>query len=159
MKYYVSLGERRVGRAEGMFAVLGLGSCVVIVLYDPASSVGGMSHVLLPDPSYNDNAARRWRYATTAVPGLLDEVVSAGGSKANITARLVGGASMFGELLPKGEPNIGERNVEAARSALKEAGIPLVGEDVGGDYGRSVYFKLSDGRLRVKAHGREHVEV
>ncbi len=159
MKHFVSLGERRVGKSDGMFAVLGLGSCIVIVLYDPASSVGGMSHVLLPDPSYHDNSARCWRYATTAIPSLVDEVVSVGASQTRLTARLVGGASMFGELLPRGEPNIGERNIEAARSTLEKVGVPIVGEDVGGDYGRSVYFKLSDGRVRVKAHGREHVEV
>ncbi len=159
MKHFVAAGERRVGKANGMFAVLGIGSCVIVVLYDHASQVGGMAHILLPDPSYNENSARHWRYVTTAIPGLVEEVVAAGALRARLTARLVGGASMFGELLPKGEPNIGERNIAAARSVLTSGSIPVVGEDVGGEFGRSVFFKLSDGRVRVTAHGREHVEI
>ena len=159
MKHFVAAGERRVGKAEGMFAVLGIGSCVIVVLYDRATQVGGMAHILLPDPSYNEHSARRWRYATTAIPGLVDEVVAAGALHGRLTARLVGGASMFQELLPKNEPNIGERNIAAARSVLASGCIPVVGEDVGGDVGRSVFFKLSDGRVRVTAYGREHVEI
>jgi chemotaxis protein CheD len=159
MKYFVAAGERRVGKAEGMFAVLGIGSCVIVVLYDGGAQVGGMAHILLPDPSYNEHSARRWRYATTAIPGLVEEVVAAGALRGRLTARIVGGASMFQELLPKNEPNIGERNISAVRTVLPSGGIPVVGEDVGGDYGRSVFFKLSDGRVRVTAHGREHVEI
>jgi chemotaxis protein CheD len=66
---------------------------------------------------------------------------------------------MFRELLPKDEPHIGERNVLVARSVLRESGVPVIGEEVGGDFGRSVFFRLSDGRLRITSHGREHVEI
>ena len=55
---------------------------------------------------------------------------------------------MFGALLSSGI-NMGERNVEGVRQSLRVAGIPLVGEDVGGDYGRSVYFDVSTGDVRV----------
>lgn len=159
MKHFVGAGERRVGKGEGMLTVLGVGSCVIVVIYDYSSRVGGLAHILLPDPSYNEVAARRWRYASTAIPALIDEVISAGATRGELEARLVGGASMFRELLPKEEPNIGERNVATARAVLRASGIPVVGEDVGGDYGRSVFFRLSDGRLRVASHGREHVEI
>lgn len=159
MKKFVGAGERRVGRGEGMFAVLGLGSCIVIMLYDTRKQVGGMAHVLLPDPSYSENSERRWRYASTAIPLLVDEVVAAGAERRRLTARLVGGACMFRELMAKDQPNIGERNVAVSRATLMDGGIPIIGEDVGGDFGRSVFFKLSDGRVRVTSHGREHVEI
>ena len=159
MKHFVGAGERRIGREDEMLTVLGIGSCVIVMMYDHGSRVGGLAHILLPDPSYNENAERRWRYATTAIPALVDEMIAAGAARNGLTARLVGGACMFRELLPKGEPNIGERNVAAARLALREKVIPIVGEDVGGDFGRSVFFKLSDGRVRVTSHGREHVEI
>jgi len=58
---------------------------------------------------------------------------------------------MFGALLPSGGINMGERNVLSSRQALSEAGIPLAAQDVGGDYGRSVYFHLDDGRMLVRS--------
>ncbi|NIR46116.1 MAG: chemotaxis protein CheD [Gemmatimonadetes bacterium] len=159
MRHFVAAGERRVGRSEGTFSVLGLGSCVVIALYDGSSQVGGMAHVLLPDPSYNESPARLWRYATSAIPALIEETIAAGARRGRLSARLVGGACMFRDLLPRDQPNIGERNVAAARLTLAQAGIRVIGEDVGGEFGRSVFFRLSDGRVRVQAHGREHVEI
>jgi chemotaxis protein CheD len=159
MNHSVPAGERRVGRERGTLSVLGLGSCVVVVLYDATTRVGGLAHVLLPDPSYAPGPERTWRYATTAIPQLVEEVVAAGAELWRLTARLVGGASMFGDLLPAEQPNIGERNVAAARAALTGHGIPIVGEAVGGDFGRSLQFSLGDGRVRVMAYGREHVEI
>jgi chemotaxis protein CheD len=51
--------------------------------------------------------------------------------------------------------SIGERNVLATREALSRAGVPVVGEDTGGDYGRSVYFHVESGRIEIRsyAHG------
>ena len=63
-------------------------------------------------------------------------------------ARIVGGASMFGTLIASGV-NMGERNVEAVRRSLDASGVPVVGADVGGDYGRSVYFNVATGVVRV----------
>jgi chemotaxis protein CheD len=58
---------------------------------------------------------------------------------------------MFANLLPAGGINIGERNVIAARDALAHANVPIVGEDTGADYGRSVYLYLCDGRVEVRS--------
>jgi chemotaxis protein CheD len=153
------MGARRVARGKGIFAVLGIGSCVVIALYDEETLVGGMAHVLLPDPSFSANPGRSWRFATTAIPDLLSEMESAGAVRSRIRARMVGGASMFQDLLPNDKPNIGERNVAAVRESLSKNGIPIDGESTGGDYGRSVEFDLSDGTVRVASHGREHVKI
>ncbi|HVA56939.1 MAG: hypothetical protein WBQ26_07515 [Gemmatimonadaceae bacterium] len=149
--------DRRVGiaelaaAAEGTLSTMGLGSCVAIVLYDAESKVGGLAHVLLPDPDArraNDNPAR---YPGTALPVLLGQMAALGAERGRLKARIAGGASMFASLLPKGTVTIGARNVEAARETLAIAGIPLVGEDVGADHGRSVYLSLADGRMEVRS--------
>ena len=46
---------------------------------------------------------------------------------------------------------MGERNVMACRNALKAVGIPVIGQDVGGDFGRSVFFSVADGVMRVRS--------
>ncbi|MDY7081049.1 MAG: chemotaxis protein CheD, partial [Halobacteria archaeon] len=48
------------------------------------------------------------------------------------------------------EGSVGERNVEAVREKLEDEGIPIVAEDVGGDYGRSVEFDVMTGELMIK---------
>jgi chemotaxis protein CheD len=148
-----------VGRGEGTLSVLGLGSCVAIVLYDRQTRVGGLAHVLLPDPAFSSNPDQRWRFATTAIPDLLKEVERAGAIRTQVTARLVGGACMFQELIAKNGPHIGKRNVAAARTTLDEGGVRIVAEEVGGDFGRSVDFDLENGRVRVSSHGRDDVEI
>lgn len=133
-----------------VLATVGLGSCVAIILHDARSGVGAMAHVLLPSRTLtrrDDNPAKS---PETAVPLLLEEMRRLG-ARGSVEARLVGGASMFAGLLPSGGLNVGERNIEASRAALRVAGIPVVGEDVGGDYGRSVYFHLVDGRVEVRS--------
>jgi len=159
MREFVLAGERRVGKGEGILSVLGLGSCVAIVLYDKATRIGGLAHVLLPDPAFSSHRDKHWRFATTATPELVSELVSAGADEKRIRARLVGGACMFQDLMPKNGAHIGKRNIVAARAALGRTGIAIVAEEVGGDFGRSVDFDLADGRVRISSHGRDNVEI
>lgn len=77
-----------------------------------------------------------------------------GALRARVKARLVGGASMFGELLNSDQQNIGARNIVAARVALRNGGITIVGEDVGGDFGRTVHFEVENGRVCVRSPRR-----
>jgi chemotaxis protein CheD len=76
-----------------------------------------------------------------------------------ITARLAGGASMFSALAPPGTIQMGERNLVAARQVLSSYGVPLIGEAVGGDFGRTVRLRVRDGRVEVTtvAHGVQHL--
>ena len=72
-------------------------------------------------------------------------------SPTRIVAKIAGGASMFGQLVNGTGINVGERNIVATREALARAGIPILAEDTGLDYGRSVYFHLADGRVEVRS--------
>ena len=82
-----------------------------------------------------------------------------GANRHRITARLAGGASMFAALATPGTIQMGERNLVAARQVLSSHGVPLVGEAVGGDFGRTVRLRVSDGRVEVStvAHGIQHL--
>lgn len=136
--------------SASVLATVGLGSCVAIILHDASCGVGALAHVLLPSRALTRDRDNPAKVPETAVPFLLDQMRALGSGRL-VRARLVGGASMFGALIPNGGMNVGERNIDAAREALALAGIPIVGEDVGGDYGRSVYFHLADGRVEVRS--------
>ncbi len=155
MGVIIGAGDHRVARGGGTLSVMGLGSCIAIILYDDGTQVGGLAHILLPDPSLSTTPERRMKFASTAVPDLLEEMVGMGALRARVKARLVGGASMFGELLSSDQENIGDRNIAAARIALRSGGIKIVGEDVGGDFGRTVRFEVDNGQVWVRSPRRD----
>ncbi len=151
----VRVADLQVGSAGDFLVTVGLGSCIAIVLHDTEACVGGMAHVLLPSPALTKHDGNPAKSPHTAVPRLLELMAERGASPRRITARLAGGASMFAALAPPGTIQMGERNVVASRQVLNAHGIPLVGESVGGDYGRTVRLDVAGGGLEVRsvAHG------
>jgi chemotaxis protein CheD len=156
----VGIAELEVAQGPCVLTALALGSCVAIILHDPVAAAGGLAHVLLPSPDVGRPRSNMpGRFAPTAVPALVERLVALGASEARLTARLVGGASMFASLQPPGSIQMGERNVLAARDALRRARIPLLGEAVGGDCGRSVSFDVASGRVQVSGYQRKSFDL
>jgi chemotaxis protein CheD len=151
----VRVADLKVGAAGHMLTTVGLGSCVAIVMYDAVARIGGMAHVLLPSPALSREQANPAKFPQTAVPRLLELMAEHGASPRRISARLAGGASMFANLTPPGAIQMGERNVAACRQVLGEHGVPIAGEAVGGDYGRTVRVYVDSGRMDVSSiqHG------
>ena len=141
----IGIGEYRVGSFPMM--TIGLGSCIGLTMYDPNLKLGAMVHIMLPESA--GRKERPGKYADTAVPLLMNELAAMGCKNRSITAKMIGGASMFeyfGTNL-----NIGERNAEKVRNLLKEHHIHLAAEDVGGKVGRSVTFLPgNDGRVSIR---------
>ena len=142
----VNLGCMCVDRSPTRLITL-LGSCVGVALYDPGTRTGGLAHVMLPR-----NAGREGdhsRYADTAVPALVEALTRAGACRSRLGAKIAGGASVMfhKELNPFGR--IAQDNIELVRKALREADIPLLGEDVGGQVGRKMIVDLGTFGVRV----------
>ncbi len=153
----VKVGDLKVGTAGSTLLTLGLGSCVAVALYDALRKIGGLAHVLLPDPSHARSPGPPGRFASSAVDALLTMMIAEGADRSRIFARIAGGASMFENLAAAGTASLGARNVAAVKESLERARIPLRAQDVGGGFGRSVYFRLSDGRLLIRSIRRDDV--
>lgn len=150
-EHRVKIAEWVVAAAPARLVAIGLGSCVAIVLFDAKVRVGALAHILLPSPGIVRGDAQPGRSPCSAVPRMLEEMRALGANGA-ITARLVGGASLFGAILnAERTPAVGARNIEAARAALAAAKVRVIGEAVGGQAGRSVYFDVASGRLDVRS--------
>jgi chemotaxis protein CheD len=151
----VRVADLRVGTGQDVLVTVGLGSCVAILLYDPVARVGGLAHILLPSQALSRADQNAAKFPQTAIPHLVDLMAREGASPRRVTGRLVGGASMFASLAAPGTIQMGERNIVACRQVLHAQGIPLVGEAVGGDYGRTVKLRIADGQVEVSsvAHG------
>jgi chemotaxis protein CheD len=148
----VKVADYAVRKGDHVIATIGLGSCVAIALYDRVAKVGGLAHILLPNKSMSRETSNPAKFPETIIPVMLEEMRRLGSSpSAAISAKIVGGASMFGQLTGGTGINVGERNVVATKDVLAAASIPLLAEDTGLDYGRSVYFHLEDGRVEVRS--------
>ena len=150
----VRVSELIVTEAPATLMAIALGSCVAVALHDPTTRIGGLAHVLLPSQAMGRIAGQPGRYAQTAVPALIERMIARGARTPSIVARLVGGASMFVSLSPPGTIQMGDRNVVAAREALHRHGIRLIGEAVGGDFGRTAAFDLDTGRITITSYNR-----
>lgn len=149
----VKVADWAADRGDRVLVTLGLGSCVAIMLHDPQAGAGAMAHVLLPSISLARDITNRAKFPETAVPLLVERLKALGADPRRLVAKLAGGASMFGQLITPGTIQMGERNVLAARSALRAAAIPIVREAVGGERGRTVRFHVKDGRVEIRSVG------
>lgn len=154
---HVGMADLKVAQAPTVLLSLGIGSCVVISLYCLRSKLGGLAHIMLPDVDIVKNKTNRAKFANTAIPDMLKKMEEMGAERRSIRAKIMGGAHMFGFAKANKVFNIGVRNVEKAREVLKQLHIRIVGEDIGGRYGRSLYFYLETGEVMVRtiAHGEK----
>ena len=155
----VKVADLRIGVENDTLITVGLGSCVAVLLHDAEARVGGLAHILLPSPALSRAKSNPAKFPQTAIPRLIELMVADGANPQRITARLAGGASMFAALAPPGTIQMGERNLVAARQVLNSHRVPLGGEAVGGDFGRTVRMRVSDGRVEIAtvAHGIQHL--
>ncbi|AIJ05774.1 chemoreceptor glutamine deamidase [Methanocaldococcus bathoardescens] len=145
----VRIGGLEVARSPEVLETL-LGSCVAIMLYDTGKRIGGMAHSVLPE-TRDENVRDPGKYVNTAIPALITKMTIAGARANKLVAKLAGGAAMF---KTNNSMNIGAKNVEMAKKLLKQYGIPLKGEDTGGNRSRIVKFYLRDGKVEVKKGGQ-----
>ncbi len=127
------MGELAVsGRAGDEIVAIGLGSCIGLAMIDRDAGVAGLAHVVLPESQGKPGPAGK--FADLAIPELVSKMVQAGAVKRRLEAVLIGGARMFSV---GASMDIGARNAAAVREALKQAGIRIRTEEVGGNRGRT----------------------
>ena len=146
----VGMADLKVGKNPDSLISYGLGSCVGIALYDAQTKVGGLAHIMLPDSTQaraTDNTAK---FADTAIPVLLEQILRLGAQKSRVTAKIAGGSQMFSFAQATDIMRIGDRNAEAVREVLKAHSIRILAEDVGGNYGRTVELLLESGVFVIK---------
>ena len=135
---------------------LGLGSCVGVALRDTSNKIGGLAHVMLPDSSAirngNLNIAK---FADTGIVELVQQMEKLGARRNRMVAKIAGGATMFsfqGGSSSMGQ--VGQRNVEATKKKLGELRIPIIAEDTGANYGRTVIFYPETGDFHIRSVGK-----
>lgn len=128
-----------------------LGSCVSACIRDRVFGVGGMNHFMLPistdGKGWNgeDLVSTATRYGNYAMEHMINDILTHGGHKRHLEAKIFGGGRMMESL-----SDVGARNIGFVRDYLATEGIPLLSESVGDIYPRKVIYIPASGRVFVK---------
>lgn len=156
----VGMADLNICFSPNGLTTLGLGSCVGIALRDPVLKMGGLAHVMLPDSTaIRGSATNLAKFADTGIEELIRQMEAKGARRSRMTAKLAGGAQMFSFDNKSELVRIGERNVEASKKKLAELKIPILAEDTGRTYGRTVIFYPETGDYVIRAVGRSQTAI
>ncbi len=132
-----------------------LGSCVAVCLYDPVSRIIGMNHFMLSNRRYARDIpvviSEAGRYGIHAMELLINEMLKLGARRPNLQAKAFGGGSIC--LSTEVKDNffcVGDVNNRFILEFLKNDGIPLVAQDLGGEKARVIHFLYDDFSVHVK---------
>ncbi|GLV12385.1 putative chemoreceptor glutamine deamidase CheD [Alicyclobacillus hesperidum] len=150
----IGIAEGAILATPGTLMTAGLGSCVGLVIYDDSRLLAGMVHIMLPE-SPHGRPSHPQKYADTGIAWLYETLMEHGASHAHLRAKYAGGSQMF-QALQMEALRIGERNVRAVSMQLERLRIPVLGADVGGNVGRTVWFELPSRHYLIRtARGDE----
>jgi chemotaxis protein CheD len=109
-----------------------------------------MNHMLLPGSpdmkEFNESA----RYGINAMELLINGLLKAGASRSNLRAKVFGGGHL---LNGTGVPEVftpGKDNTRFAFSFLEDEDLFVESYNVGGSFGRKIYFESASGEVLMK---------
>ncbi len=140
-EYYVTSGDKLI--------VTVLGSCVAVCLRDKVTGIGGMNHFLLPNDGSGETGllTESARYGVYAMELLINHLLKMGTARTRFEAKVFGGGNVLRGLTVN---NVGQRNAEFVLDYLHTEQIPVVAQDLLGEFPRKVYFFPDTGQVLVK---------
>ncbi len=154
----VGVADLKVSSTPGeRLITYALGSCLGIVIYDPAVSVAGMLHVMLPtgtiDPSKMQEKPAM--FVDSGIPLLFKECYKLGAKKERMQVKVAGGAHA-GACEEDDRFQIGKRNMIALRKLLWKNGVMIHANDTGGvQTSRTMWVDVATGDVTLKINGTE----
>ena len=155
----VGMADLNVCVSPDRITTLGLGSCVGIAVRDPVTKIGGLAHIMLPDSTTIRNNSNIPKFADTGIEELVRQVTRKGANRSRLVAKIAGGAQMFGFNSNSERVRVGERNVQATKKKLAQMRIPILAEDTGKNFGRTVIFYPETGDFVIRAVGKQEYKI
>ena len=155
----VGMADLKVCKAPDGLTTLGLGSCVGIAMRDPTKGIGGLAHIMLPDSTAIRDNSNIPKFADTGIDELVRQLVNMGATRARLEAKIAGGAQMFAFSSKTSTMQVGARNAEAVKKKLGELRIPILAEDTGKNFGRTVIYYPETGVFVIRAVGKDEYQI
>ena len=129
-----------------------LGSCVGVTLFDREAGIGGLIHLLLPEPPSMDLSWNPEVSAATGMPIFIDALCRQGAGKERLQACIAGGALMDPVSQADLTLDIGGRTAEMAQHILQNEKIPIRQIEVGGCFSCCVSLNLTTWETTIEPY-------
>ncbi len=146
----VSSGNFVISRKKNEILDAYLGTCVGVAIVDPEKNIGGLMHILLPEPSGMSVLGKVENYAKTGLPVFIKSLRGQAKDQGNFTATIAGGALVGPVSELDLNLDIGGRTAEIVESILKAEGIPVVKSETGGHFCCCLSLNLSTWESSIK---------
>ncbi|MDX1709034.1 MAG: HDOD domain-containing protein [Desulfobacterales bacterium] len=152
-RYHVAAGSYRVDSQQPLVLEAYLGTCVGVALYDAVAGVGGLIHVLLPEPATPNECFQPEKYASTGFPAFVRALYEQGATAANLKACIAGGA-LVGPLNETDfEMDIGGRTTERILQLMSAENIAVEKFETGGFFTCRLELDLRTGKFTIAPAG------
>jgi chemotaxis protein CheD len=143
----VGMGET-VLLHQGESARSVVGSCAGLMIFHRRMKLATVAHIVLPEAAGRPGSPGK--FADTAIPYMIDLLRKQGAERASLSAKVAGGAQMFGA---SGPLQIGDANVNAVTALLSDLGIPVQAKSTGGKKGKKLTFCCDTSEITVEVAG------
>ncbi len=124
-----------------------VGSCITTCIYEKGGGIGGMNHFLVPGDFRGEEIfiSPSARFGMFALELLMGELIKKNVDRDRLCAKIFGGGTLMA-----GKSAIGDNNIRFIRTLLGMEQIPIVGEDLGGNWARKILFFPENGKVMLK---------
>jgi putative nucleotidyltransferase with HDIG domain len=158
-RYHIAAGSYYVDTQKPAVLEAYLGTCVGAALYDRGAGVGGLIHILLPEPLRIEGSFQPEKYASTGFPLFLKALADAGASAENMKACIAGGA-LVGPLDDSDlELDIGGRTAERVMQIIAAEGIRVDKMETGGFFTCSLTLDMRTWECRIEPAGFDRLSA
>lgn len=147
---HVPSGSFIVEKKKHIILEAHLGTCVGISIYDKKAEVGGVFHILLPEPPGEFYPEYPEKYASTGLPLFLQALYDKGATPKNLMATIAGGALVEPLSQQDLKLDIGGRSTEKALQILEKNKIRILHSETGGFLSCTLDLDMREGTSRIK---------
>ena len=157
--YHVAAGSYYVGNTKSLIIHAYLGTCVGVALYDTEAGIGGLIHLLLPEPISEGETFHPVKYASIGFPIFLKALYDAGASPGKLKACIAGGA-LVGPLSNYDlELDIGGRTVERVLQFITDEKIQIEKSETGGFFTCCLSVNMQNWNCRIEPTGADKIKT
>jgi putative nucleotidyltransferase with HDIG domain len=149
----VPSGHDFIGKKQGAIVHADLGTCVGVALWDQHAEVGGLIHLLLPEPPGEGDPWQPGIYAKTGLPLFIERLCREGASMANLEASYAGGALMGQVSRVDLNLDIGGRTADIVESILNKDKIRIRECEIGGYFSCRLSLNLQTWETEIEPLG------
>ncbi len=118
-------------------------------MYDTSQKIGGIIHLILPEPVGETHGGFPEKYASTGIPLLLKELENLGASASQLQAT-VGGGGFVGPVNQQDlRLDIGGRAEEIIMDILRKEGVRVIKSETGGFFNCTLELNMGTGETRI----------